>query len=385
MIGIVFEMQAFRLLDRYVLRLILPPFCFGLVLFSGLAVLTGVLPRLQWVVGTPVLEMFGWFATLLPSIVVQTIPASLVLAVLLGVGRLATDNELLAVQAGGISFWRLVLISLLLAVACTFSSVALNEWVVPRANKASATNYWTLTGGGSGLFRLARQNIPIGEFSFHFDSIDRGSQMLKEVRVERWDGQQLTIVFASKARLEEAGLRLFDYKAIIVDFSVLENTTDDPQSVIRDLIPAYNRPEFSDQSLLLTAEMDLDDLVSRFGRGGFEDSRSISELRGSLFDSNLNYNEKRRAIVLFHRKLAEAVANFTLLLVALPLSILYGRSRSVGFGLSLVLIISWYLLLTLGQLLSQTGVLPVWVGLWFGNTVLGAVGLYLLGTRFSFR
>ena len=92
MIGIVFEMQAFRLLDKYVLRLILPPFCFGLVLFSGLAVLTGVLPRLQWVVGTPVLEMFGWFATLLPSIVVQTIPASLVLAVLLGVGLLATDN-----------------------------------------------------------------------------------------------------------------------------------------------------------------------------------------------------------------------------------------------------------------------------------------------------
>jgi lipopolysaccharide export LptBFGC system permease protein LptF len=136
---------------------------------------------------------------------------------------------------------------------------------------------------------------------------------------------------------------------------------------------------------LLTAEMDLDDLVSRFGRGGFEDSRSISELRGSLFDNNLNYNEKRRAIVLFHRKLAEAVANFTLLLVALPLSILYGRSRSVGFGLSLVLIISWYLLLTLGQLLSQTGVLPVWVGLWFGNTVLGGIGLYLLGTRFSFR
>ena len=104
-----------------------------------------------------------------------------------------------------------------------------------------------------------------------------------------------------------------------------------------------------------------------------------------MFDNNLNYNEKRRAIVLFHRKLAEAVANFTLLLVALPLSILYGRSRSVGFGLSLVLIISWYLLLTLGQLLSQTGVLPVWVGLWFGNTVLGAIGLYLLGTRFSFR
>jgi lipopolysaccharide export LptBFGC system permease protein LptF len=53
----------------------------------------------------------------------------------------------------------------------------------------------------------------------------------------------------------------------------------------------------------------------------------------------------------------------------------------VAFGLSLVVTLAWYLLLTFGQLFSQTGVLPVWLGPWIGTAVLGAVGIVLLVAR----
>jgi lipopolysaccharide export system permease protein len=215
--------------------------------------------------------------------------------------------------------------------------------------------------------------------------MNRGTKILQEVRVERWEGELLTVVFASRAQLEDTGLRLFDYEAIILDFGALGTPSDDPEALIRNLVPAHNRPKSPQQSLLLTAEIDLDDLVTRFGRGGFEDSRSITQLREDLVDPDRDYNDQRRALVLIHRKVAEAVANMALLVAALPLSILYGRSRSVAFGLSLILIISWYLLLTLGQLLAQTGVVPVWIGLWTGNVVLGAVGVYLFFGRLRFR
>lgn len=89
--------------------------------------------------------------------------------------------------------------------------------------------------------------------------------------------------------------------------------------------------------------------------------------------------------MLFHRKLAEPFANLTLLAVALPLAVLHARSRSVAFGLSLAVTLAWYLLLTLGQLLAQAGVLPVWLGLWFGNALLLLLGLYLLYARTNLR
>jgi hypothetical protein len=41
--------------------------------------------------------------------------------------------------------------------------------------------------------------------------------------------------------------------------------------------------------------------------------------------------------------------------------------------------------LTIGQLLAQGGWVPVWVGLWAGNLVLGCYGLYLLLIRTNLR
>ena len=151
-------MPPARRLDRYLLRVCLPPFFFGIALFSGLAVVSSILPRLQWIVGTPVLRMLLWFTTMLPNVFVQTLPAALVLATLLGVGRLAAGHEIVAVQAGGVPFRRLVASLVMLGVLCAAAALGLNEWVVPSANRSAVNTYWQLASGTSGLFRLARQD-----------------------------------------------------------------------------------------------------------------------------------------------------------------------------------------------------------------------------------
>ena len=102
-------------------------------------------------------------------------------------------------------------------------------------------------------------------------------------------------------------------------------------------------------------------------------------------DDSLDATTRFQSAVLFQRKLAEPFANLALLLVALPLSIRYARSRSVAFGLSLVVTLVWYLFLAFGQLFSQNGVLPTALGPWLGNLVLGAVGLLLLLRNLRYR
>ena len=100
-----------------------------------------------------------------------------------------------------------------------------------------------------------------------------------------------------------------------------------------------------------------------------------------LEDSSLTEADRRKAAVLFHRKIAEPFANFSLLLVAVPLSLLYASSRSVAFGLSLVVTLVWYLVFTVGQLFGQAGNLPVWLGVWAANIILAMLGVYLLMFR----
>src|SRR5690606_22808784 len=188
--------------DRYVLREALPPFVFGLRLYAWLAVVSGTRPRLEWIGGTPVGELLAWLALQLPQALVQTLPIALVLAVLIALGRLASEHELLAMQVGGVPLRRVALTFVGLGAVSAGGALAMNQWVLPETNARVAELYWQLTTGRSGLFRLARQNLPIDDFLLHFDDTVRGGNGMQGVRIERWDGDVLTLLRADTAAFE---------------------------------------------------------------------------------------------------------------------------------------------------------------------------------------
>jgi lipopolysaccharide export system permease protein len=373
-------------LDLYLLRECLPPLLFGLALYASLIILSATIPRVQWIVGVPVSQFLYWLLLQFPAAVVQSLPIAVLLAVLLAFGRLATSNELLPVQAGGIPLSRLTRVFLLIGVLATSAALYLNERVLPTTNAQVAGLWWQLTAEGSGLFRLIGQSISLGDYSLHFGATDRHTDEIFGVRLEAWEGKTLTVIHAERARFEGHSLELFGYDLVVLDLRALEADGERAaEEVLQSLVRMQSRAPSPEASLAVTIERSLDDLIARYGGGGFEDSRSVREVYEDSRDARLSPSERRQAAVLFHRRLVEPVANLTLILVAVPLAILYARSRSVAFGLSLVVTLVWYLLLTLGQLFAQTGALPVWLGLWAGNLALGALGLYLLYVRISLR
>ncbi len=363
----------------------LPPFVFGLLLYSTLAVVSVTLPRLQWIVGAPLGPLLGWLALQVPAAAVQTLPIALLLAVLLTFGRLSADSELLAAQAGGVALGRLARGFILLGFLAAAGALLLNERVLPATNAQVGALYWELTSGGSGLYRLAEQNLPLGDTSLRFERTDRATDEMFGVRLESWQDRTLTVVFADRARFVEGGLELYGYQTTVLDFAALSRPQEDAETFLRALLRADSRAPGPDSSLRVTLPVSYDDLVTRFSGGGFEDSRSVLGAYQDARDTALPVGERRTAATLFHRKLAEPFANLTLLLVAVPLALLYARSRAVAFGLSLVVTLAWYLLLTVGQLLAQAGTVPVWLGVWAGNGLLAGLGVYLLGARVSLR
>ncbi len=363
-------------LDRYLLREALPPLLFGLLLYGGLVVVSGVLPRLQWIVGTPVADLAWWMVLMLPQALVQVAPIALVLAVLLVFGRLASDQELTAMQAGCVALRRVALVFVALGVLAGAVSLAVNQWVVPRANVAVVDLYWRLTTDRSGLFRLVGQQLPIADLTLTFDDAARDGS-LADVRIERWDGDVLTLVRAERGRFEDGMVVLYGHRTQRLDLAALDGDGV-AADTLRALVRLDARAADPDAPLEVTLTLSQDELIARYSGGGFEDARSLLDLARDAGDAVLPYGQRRLAAVLLQRKLAESVANLTLLLVAVPLSLGYARSRGVAFGLSLVVTLAWYLLLTFGQLFAQTGVVPVWIGPWAGTVGLALVGVVML-------
>lgn len=280
---------------------------------------------------------------------------------------------------------RVTLLFIVLGALGAAITLYLNQRVLPSTNARVGAVYWQLTSGKSGLFRLTKQNIPLGDYSLYFERTNAKTNALYDVRLESWRGKTLTVVLADHARFVNKGLKLYGYQTAVLDLSSLSKSHADAATALRDLLRAQGGSSTPKQSLTITTSESVDDLVTRFSGGGFEDTRSISEAYRDAHDLHKTPAQRRNAEALFQRQLAEPLANLTLLLVAVPLAVLYARSRSIAFGLSLVVTLVWYLLLTLGQLLAQSGALPVWLGVWSGNILLGLAGLYLLTFRLQLR
>jgi len=367
-----------RRIDRSLLAEALPALISGALLYAVLAVTSTTIPRLTWLVGTDVPRLLVWLAAQLPTAIAQTLPIAMVLSTLLTFGRMEADNELLSLRAGGVALGRIIAPMLLLASLGTAATLSLYQWVTPRTHAWIATEYWRMTAGGNGLFRLAGQALPVGEFTMTFDATVGGGSRIQGVRIERWEGERLTLVRAREARFEGTELVLTGYRTQIFDLAALDRPAATVEERLQDLVRLDNKSANPDAELTLSVGVDEEQLIARFSRGGFEDDRSLTSLYASWTTENAGDTERRTAGVLLQRRLAEPFANLALLLVALPLSLGWARGRGVAFGLSLVVSLAWYLMSTLGQFAAQSGSLPVAVGPWIANVVLGVLGVFLL-------
>ena len=80
-------------------------------------------------------------ATLIPQGLAITIPISLLLGVLMGLGRLSSDRETVAFQACGVSVFRMLYPLLFLAVVTSLATCYVLVVAIPDANQAFSRDY----------------------------------------------------------------------------------------------------------------------------------------------------------------------------------------------------------------------------------------------------
>ena len=125
-----------KLIDRQIYTELIGPFIFGVAAFTSIMFAGNYLLRLTTdvVKGLPIGIAMKIFVLYLPGVIVMTLPMATLLAVLLGFSRMSSENEITAIFAGGISFYRVILPVAVFGVTVTGVTIYINESLVPRAN-----------------------------------------------------------------------------------------------------------------------------------------------------------------------------------------------------------------------------------------------------------
>src|SRR5215831_20705377 len=127
-----------KILDRYLVREILLPFFLWLLLLTFVLIMPPILQNAEQLIAKGV----AWsivlrvILTLVPQALGITIPMALLLGILVGLGRMSADREFVALQACGVSVFRMFRpIAVLALVGCAATAYDMIV-ALPDANQA---------------------------------------------------------------------------------------------------------------------------------------------------------------------------------------------------------------------------------------------------------
>jgi lipopolysaccharide export system permease protein len=369
-------------LDSYILREAVPVFLFGLALYVSFGLISNLLPRAQYLGAAELSGVLQWLALQVPAVAVQAMPIAGLLSIMLAFGRLARENELLVMQAGGISLLRTARPFLLGGLLMSGVSLALSEWVVPWANRETTLVYWNqLMPERTAQIRLVGRDLAVGDFTLRFEGFDPAQDQLQQVRLERWQGQTMTVVLAQTARLQGQVITFRDFRVFTLDFSRLPlpnfGTLEEAQDGLREFFRAQNIGQ-PGAELVVRLTRSREDLEAQYAGGGFQTPVPLSAWWRKFHDPSTPPHQQREALAQWHTGIALALGNLMVLILALPVAVQRATSPGTALALALVLTIAYYVAFSTGKVLALTGPFPPEVAAW-GANVLGMVAGFWLG------
>lgn len=127
-----------RLIERYLFRQLLGPTLAAVGSLTAVAVLSEALSSISVLVNDRQSALIFAKIILLamPQLIVLILPIGLLVAGLMALNRLQTENELVICFAGGFSRWRVISPALRLACLVTLASMILTFWIQPLSYRA---------------------------------------------------------------------------------------------------------------------------------------------------------------------------------------------------------------------------------------------------------
>jgi len=346
----------------------IPPFVINLLFFNFIFLLTKILDITNMIVNYRI-SLFDVMLLLIysmPHFLEFVIPMSVMTTVLLTFFRLSSDNEIVALKAGGISIYKLLPPVLLFCLIGCMLTGFMTIYGLP----------WGRLSFKKLTYEVASSNVNVGmkerTFNDNFEGvmlymnkIDLKNKALIDIFIEDQRTKNIisTIVAPRGEIYSEPDKLLFHLR--------LHNGTINQVDIENKTVHSITFD---------TYDINLDLKKSVTTKKGRKDEKemSIAELNKYLKDTVNKDAKYYAALIEFHRKFSIPFACFALGLLGVPLGV-QSKSAKRAFGLcfGLIFFLLYYLMLSAGWVFGETGVYPPLIGMWMPNIVIGGIGLYL--------
>jgi lipopolysaccharide export system permease protein len=305
-------------------------------------------------------------ALALPALVVTILPVCSLMAPAITYSRLATDSELLALRATGYSFYQLLTPTLGLGVFMGVATVVLVLEVIPHANFLARQLIFEAVS--TSLQLRIRERVfqsPLPGLVVYVERIDEKNGQLEGVLIADNRTPEATTIFASEAEIlpDFAGMRVvvkMRNGALLRREGAqgLQQATFERYSFVIEVGNPWDGVELSRKRL---REM------------------TLSEIWQQVQTLKVSGGSHLRPLVEWHKRAALPVSCLVLVFVGAPVGSLNRRTgRLGGIAISAGSLLLYYILVTAGSSLAETGAISPTLGVWGPNVLTVATAVYLV-------
>jgi lipopolysaccharide export system permease protein len=356
-------------IHRYILREIAIPFGLGLAVFTMILLIARILKLVEMVVnrGVPLLDVLKLFSYILPTFLEVTVPMALLLGVLVAFGRLSSDSELIALKTSGVSLYQLVRPVAVFALVIFVIALGLSLYARPWGNTLLRNGLYEIakTRASAGI----REKVFNDDFAglvIYADHIEPPGNRLRGILIsDSRDPTQRNTVIA------EVGMVVPNEPLHVLTLRLLGGSIH----AFYERDQSYHRTDFS----IYDISLDLNTALAHLRpREKDVSEMTLPELRTAIAAKRAAGQPVFAEAVELQRKFSIPFACLAFAAIGIPLGIRPSRSaRSRGFTVSLVLIFTYYTLLTLGESVGERGVMPAGLALWLPNILLTVLAVIL--------
>ncbi len=357
-----------RLINRYILKEIAIIFCMIVFVLTFVLLMGKILQLMDLMInkGISVKIIAQMTLFLMPSFLIFSIPISLLIAILIGLGRLSGDNEITILKMSGVSLYQIAFPVAFAALTAALLTAATTFFLVPYGNIATKNL----------LFDVARQKASIGIREKVFIDDFRGILLYAEkIPIH---GDFLEGVLISDNRIIREPNTIIARKAYLIsdtDTRAITLRLEDGSTHTVDAgLKTYRKMDFSFYDIRL----DLAESFSAETKPGEKSSMdmTVTELSAKLRSHGVDDQAFREMSLALNKKLTIPLSCLIFGLLGLPFGIRAHRAvRSRGFAIGVVLILIYYLLSLSGEALAETGRLSPIVGAWAPNVIFAVAGI----------
>ena len=381
-------LRIIPLIDKWLIAQLIPPLIFSISAFTVVSLSVGVMfDLIRKIVefGLPFGLALKILFLKLPGFLVLSFPMSVLLSTLLTYGKLSSNSELLALRSIGIKTSRFIVPALIVSIFMTGITFFFNDSLVPYSNKLAEISMRdglgksTIIESGNDVFfpgygslidpktnKPSERNTYLTQIFFSRVVENKIMKNVTLLDFSRIGNKQ--VLSAESASFDEENLRWIFKNGKIIYFS-----SDAQTSIIN--FKTYFYPLGDGPLKVSEIQKDANDMTVAEAIA----ARNIYENAGNVKDAR-----KMKVRIQEKFTLPFACLVFGLIGSSLGSKPNLRSSRGQGFGLSVILILIYYVISFLFSSLGVKGLLSPILAAWLPVLISLGAGIYLLRKSSSF-